>query len=70
MSNVLKVKVAGQRIRYEVSKVTFDDIDSISVTQGPGLVGALLVGVAYAKALAESLIKYKEDSHSRYAPSE
>lgn len=25
--SVLKVKVAGQRIRYEVSKVTFDDID-------------------------------------------
>ena len=27
MSNVLKVKVAGQRIRYQVSKVTFSDDD-------------------------------------------
>ena len=27
MSNVLKVKIAGQRIRYEVSKVTFDESD-------------------------------------------
>jgi N6-L-threonylcarbamoyladenine synthase len=31
---------------------TLDDLDSIAVTQGPGLVGALLVGVATAKALA------------------
>lgn len=31
---------------------TFDDIDAIAVTYGPGLVGALLVGVAFAKALA------------------
>ncbi|HET8755127.1 MAG TPA: tRNA (adenosine(37)-N6)-threonylcarbamoyltransferase complex transferase subunit TsaD [Solirubrobacteraceae bacterium] len=29
-----------------------DDVDRIAVTQGPGLVGALLVGVATAKALA------------------
>ena len=29
-----------------------DDLDSVAVTQGPGLVGALLVGVATAKALA------------------
>lgn len=35
-----------------VAKVTFDDIDAIAVTYGPGLVGALLVGVAFAKALA------------------
>jgi N6-L-threonylcarbamoyladenine synthase len=31
---------------------TLDDVDRIAVTQGPGLVGALLVGVATAKALA------------------
>lgn len=30
----------------------FDDIDAIAVTQGPGLIGSLLVGVCYAKALA------------------
>jgi N6-L-threonylcarbamoyladenine synthase len=34
--------------------VTLDDIDLVAVTQGPGLVGALLVGVATAKGLAAS----------------
>ena len=32
--------------------VTLDDIDHIGVTYGPGLVGALLVGVAAAKGLS------------------
>ncbi len=32
-------------------------IDAISVTQGPGLIGALLVGVAFAKGLSASLKK-------------
>ncbi len=36
----------------KVAKVTMDDIDAIAVTYGPGLVGALLVGVSAAKALA------------------
>ena len=31
------------------ASVTLDDIDAIGVTYGPGLVGALLVGVAEAK---------------------
>lgn len=34
------------------AKVTLDDITAIAVTYGPGLVGALLVGVAAAKAIA------------------
>ncbi|MGP6147946.1 tRNA (adenosine(37)-N6)-threonylcarbamoyltransferase complex transferase subunit TsaD [Priestia flexa] len=34
------------------SNMTFDDIDAIAVTEGPGLVGALLIGVNAAKALA------------------
>ncbi len=34
------------------ANVTIDDIDAIAVTQGPGLVGALLVGVSYAKGLS------------------
>ncbi|MEO7996679.1 MAG: tRNA (adenosine(37)-N6)-threonylcarbamoyltransferase complex transferase subunit TsaD [Gemmatimonadaceae bacterium] len=33
------------------ANVTVDDIDAIAVTHAPGLVGALLVGVSYAKAL-------------------
>lgn len=37
------------------AKVGFEDIDFISVTQGPGLVGALLVGLASAKAMAYGL---------------
>ena len=41
----------------EEANVTFDDIDSICVTYGPGLVGALLVGVSYAKALSYALNK-------------
>lgn len=36
----------------EDASVTLDDIDAIGVTYGPGLVGALLVGVAEAKAIA------------------
>jgi N6-L-threonylcarbamoyladenine synthase len=35
--------------------VPLDGIDAIGVTNGPGLVGALLVGVSFAKALAASL---------------
>ncbi|HEV2060327.1 MAG TPA: tRNA (adenosine(37)-N6)-threonylcarbamoyltransferase complex transferase subunit TsaD, partial [Solirubrobacteraceae bacterium] len=34
------------------AQATLDDIDLVAVTQGPGLVGALLVGVATAKGLA------------------
>lgn len=34
------------------ANVTLDDIDAIGVTYGPGLVGALLVGLQYAKGLA------------------
>ena len=34
------------------SSLTLEDIDAISVTSGPGLIGSLIVGVMYAKALA------------------
>ena len=36
---------------------TYDSIDALAVTQGPGLAGALLVGISYAKALAFALEK-------------
>lgn len=36
----------------EEAKVSLADIDAITPTYGPGLVGALLVGLSYAKALA------------------
>ncbi|KUO50022.1 MAG: tRNA threonylcarbamoyl adenosine modification protein TsaD [Desulfitibacter sp. BRH_c19] len=41
----------------EQADVTFEKIGGIAVTYGPGLVGALLVGVSAAKALAYSLNK-------------
>lgn len=41
----------------EKAGVGFDEIDAIAVTYGPGLVGALLVGVSTAKALAYALKK-------------
>jgi N6-L-threonylcarbamoyladenine synthase len=34
-----------------------NDVDAIGVTQGPGLVGALLVGITYGKTLAQALGK-------------
>ena len=39
------------------ANMSFKDIDVISCTYGPGLVGALLVGVSYAKGLAYALNK-------------
>jgi N6-L-threonylcarbamoyladenine synthase len=36
---------------------TYQSVDAIAVTQGPGLAGALLVGISYAKALAFALDK-------------
>ena len=37
--------------------VSFDQLDAIAVTAGPGLAGALLVGILYAKALSFGLAK-------------
>ena len=45
ISNVLKESL-------EQAHLTLDDIDAIAVTYGAGLIGALLVGVSFAKALA------------------
>lgn len=36
------------------AKVTINDIDGIAVTQGPGLVGSILVGLSFAKAVSLS----------------
>ena len=39
------------------AKYAYESVDAIAVTQGPGLAGALLVGISYAKALAFALNK-------------
>ncbi len=39
------------------ANITFKDIDAITPTYGPGLVGALLVGLSYSKALSFALNK-------------
>ena len=36
---------------------TYESIDALAVTQGPGLTGSLLVGISYAKALSYALAK-------------
>ena len=48
-------KVTKQAL--EEANISFDNIDNIACTYGPGLVGALLVGVSYAKALSYALNK-------------
>src|SRR2546426_12738389 len=40
------------REALEQSGATLDDVDTVAVTAGPGLIGALLVGLSTAKALA------------------
>jgi len=45
------------REALEQANLSLGDVDAIAVTQGPGLVGSLLVGITYGKTLAESLGK-------------
>jgi len=45
------------REAIERANLSLRDVDAIAVTQGPGLVGSLLVGITYGKTLAESLGK-------------
>ncbi len=42
---------------FACARVTKEEIDGIAVTIGPGLIGSLLVGVSYAKAMAFALNK-------------
>jgi len=53
----LRAIVPVVRQALEKSKRTYATVDAIAVTQGPGLAGALLVGISYAKALAYALEK-------------
>jgi len=55
--NHVKVIVPLTKAALEIARINLADVDLISVTRGPGLVGALLVGLSYAKSLAISLRK-------------
>jgi tRNA N6-adenosine threonylcarbamoyltransferase len=50
------LELVGPVVREALAEAgaTLDDVDRVAVTQGPGLVGALLVGIAAAKAIAWS----------------
>lgn len=48
----LDAMVPALQAALDEASVTLDDIDAIAVTAGPGLAGALMVGVSAAKALA------------------
>ena len=60
-------EIASRNHVYDISSVvdaalkeagvTFNDLDAIAVTYGPGLIGALLVGLSYSKALSFALGK-------------
>lgn len=60
-------EIASRNHIYDISEVVdaslsdagvnLDDIDAVAVTYGPGLVGALLVGLSYAKGLSFAINK-------------
>jgi N6-L-threonylcarbamoyladenine synthase len=53
----LRAIVPVVRMALADANRTYQSLDAIAVTQGPGLAGALLVGISYAKALAFALEK-------------
>lgn len=53
IKNIVKLT----RLALHQSGLTFQDIDALAVSTNPGLIGCLLVGVSFAKALAYSLNK-------------
>jgi len=53
----LRAIVPVVRKALEDAGQTYKSIDALAVTQGPGLAGALLVGLSYAKSLAYALQK-------------
>jgi N6-L-threonylcarbamoyladenine synthase len=48
----LELVVPVVREALDTARLGFGDVDAVAVTQGPGLVGALLVGLSAAKAIA------------------
>lgn len=55
--NHIRTIVPITKVALEVAQKQIHDVDLISVTRGPGLIGALLVGLSFAKSLAIALRK-------------
>ncbi len=55
-NHIENISTVVDKAMYE-SGLSFDEIDAIAVTYGPGLVGALLAGVSYAKGLSYAMGK-------------
>jgi N6-L-threonylcarbamoyladenine synthase len=55
--NHIKIIMPLIKIGLEVANKKLEDIDLISVTRGPGLIGAILVGLSFAKSLSIALQK-------------
>jgi len=53
LKNIVRITIAA----LKKAQLTFNDIDAVSVSINPGLIGALLVGVSFAKGLAYSIGK-------------
>jgi len=53
IKNIMKLT----QIALDQTNTTFEEIDALAVSVNPGLIGALLVGVSFAKSLAYSLQK-------------
>src|SRR5260221_358598 len=47
----LRAIVPVVRLALEQAQTGFDDLSAVAVTEGPGLVGSLLVGITYAKSI-------------------
>ena len=52
-NHVLNISTVVEEAMEEAG-VTYDDLSAVAVTYGPGLIGALLVGVSYAKAVSSA----------------
>ncbi len=55
--NHIKVIMPLTKLALEIANIKLSDIDLVSATYGPGLVGSLLVGLSFAKSIAISLNK-------------
>ncbi len=55
--NHIKIIMPLTKVALDVAEKDLKDIDLISVTRGPGLIGALLVGLSFSKSLAIALNK-------------